>query len=225
MSYYVRLMGKEDVTQVTEIDREAFPTDWPPPNYQHELRNRLAHYIVACNEEKTVDNPEVKASSEKGLTGLASRSRRLLSRHRFFNNKLPLSPEYYITGFTGFWVMTDEAHITNIAVRETYRRQGIGELLLISTIDLATELKARIITLEVRASNTAAQSLYLKYSFTHVGVRRGYYIDRGRSLDNREDGLLMSIQDITLATFQAHFQQLKQTHSRKWGIAFYQIVQ
>ncbi len=53
--YYVRLKCKDDIDQVTEIDREAFPTQWPAPNYQHELRNQLAHYIVACDEEKTVD--------------------------------------------------------------------------------------------------------------------------------------------------------------------------
>ena len=40
--YYVRPMHKEDVTQVTEIDREAFPTQWPPPNYAHELQSRMS---------------------------------------------------------------------------------------------------------------------------------------------------------------------------------------
>ena len=117
-----------------------------------------------------------------------------------------------------FWVMADEAHITSIAVREAYRRQGLGELLVIPVIDLARELKARIVTLEVRASNTGAQNLYAKYGFTQVGVRRGYYID------DREDALVMSTQDITLATFQAHLEQLKQAYSRKWGIALNQIA-
>jgi len=211
-------MHQEDVVQVTEIDREAFPTQLPAPNYQHELRNRLAHYIVACDEERTVAQPETQASSDKGLTGPASRLRRLFGRNRFFSNELPLSSRHYITGFTGFWVMADEAHITSIAVREVCRRQGIGELLLISLIGLATELKARFITLEVRASNTAAQSLYAKYGFTQVGVRHGYYID------DREDAVLMSTQDITLAAFQTHLQQLKRVHARKLGIALFQIV-
>ncbi len=217
LPYYVRLMRKEDIAQVTEIDREAFPTDWPPANYQHELQNRLAHYIVACDEGKTVEEPEVKALPEKGFLGLASRVKQLLN-NRFFSNELPPSGEEYIIGFTGFWIMADEAHITNIAVRELYRRQGIGELLLISTIDLATELNARIITLEVRASNTAAQNLYHKYGFTQTGLRRGYY------RDNKEDAVLMSAENITSASFQAHLNRLKQAHSRKWGIALYQIA-
>ena len=217
MPYSVRLMRKEDIAQVKEIDYEAFPTEWPPANYRHELQNRLAHYIVACDEERTVEKPEVKTSPEKGFLGLASRVRQLFNC-RFSTNELPPSAEEYILGFTGFWIMADEAHITNIAVRERYRRQGIGEMLLISTIDLATELNAGIITLEVRASNTAAQNLYHKYGFTQAGLRRGYYID------NREDAVLMTAENITSASFQAHLQRLKQAHSRKWGIALCQVV-
>ncbi|MFC1957614.1 ribosomal-protein-alanine N-acetyltransferase, partial [Chloroflexota bacterium] len=80
--------------------------------------------------------------------------------------------------------------------------------------DLATKLKANIVTLEVRASNTAAQSLYTKYGFTQAGVRRGYYID------NREDGLIMSTQNITSTAFQAQFQQLKKINLQKCGAPF-----
>ena len=224
MPYYVRPMHQEDVTQVTEIDREAFPTQWPAPNYQHELRNRLAHYIVACDEEKIVDKPEMKASSGKGPARLVPRLKRLFGRNRPLSNELPLPIRHYVTGFAGFWVMADEAHITSIAVREEYRRLGVGELLLISVIDLAGELKARIVTLEVRASNTVAQSLYTKYGFTQVGMRRDYYIDRGYPIDNREDGILMSIQDINSAEFQAHLEQLKQALSRRWGTPLFDVV-
>ncbi len=216
MACYVRPMRREDISQVTEIDRESFPTLWPPANYQRELQNRLAHYIVACDEDKIVEEPQ--APPEKGLCGLVSRVRRLFNRDRFFGNELPPIARQYIFGFAGFWIMADEAHITNIAMREKHRLQGIGELLLISTIDLAIELNARIITLEVRASNTAAQGLYGKYGFTQVGVRRGYYTD------NREDGILMSTENITSASFQAHLNQLKQAHSGKWGIVLQQIA-
>ena len=217
MPCYVRFMRKEDIAQVTEIDREAFPTQWPPANYQHELQNRLAHYIVACDEEKTVEQPEVKTPPENSFPRLASRVRQLFN-HRFFNNALPSSGKEYLTGFTGVWIMADEAHITNIAVRELHRCQGIGELLLISTIDLATEQNAHIITLEVRASNSTAQNLYHKYGFAQTGLRRGYYID------NKEDAVLMTTENITSASLQAHLQQLKQAYSRKWGIALYQIA-
>jgi ribosomal-protein-alanine N-acetyltransferase len=211
-------MRKEDIVQVTEIDREAFPTLWSPVNYQHELRNRLAHYIVAYDEEETVGEPEVKAATEKHRSGLLSKVRQLFNHNRFFTPEVPPSGKQYIVGFAGFWIMAGEAHITNIAVRERYHRHGIGELLLISIIDLATELNARFVTLEVRSSNIAAQNLYYKYGFTQVGLRRGYYTD------NKENAVLMSVEDIASASFQANLQRLKQSHSRKWGIDFYQIA-
>ncbi|GAG93995.1 unnamed protein product, partial [marine sediment metagenome] len=62
-------MRREDIAQVTEIDREAFPTLWPPVNYERELENRLAHYIVACDEEERVEESEVEASLEKDPPG------------------------------------------------------------------------------------------------------------------------------------------------------------
>lgn len=218
MPYYVRRMRREDIAQATKIDREAFPSMWPPANYQHELNNRLAHYIVACEEGKTVEEPEVKAIPEAGFSGLVFRVRRLFNHDRFFGNEVPASGKEYVVGFAGFWFMANEAHLTSIAVREKYRRQGIGELLLISVIDLATELNAHIITLEVRASNTAALSLYYRYGFTQVGLRHGYYTD------SREDAVLMTAGNITSASFQARLQQLKQAHSRKWRVALYQIA-
>jgi hypothetical protein len=56
--YSVRPMRKEDIRQVTQIDREAFPTQWPPPNYQHELKNQLARYLVTCDDTKIFEEPD-----------------------------------------------------------------------------------------------------------------------------------------------------------------------
>jgi ribosomal-protein-alanine N-acetyltransferase len=211
LPYYVRRMRAEDTTQVNEIDREAFPTQWPPPNYRRELQNRLSHYIVACDEDIPVELTKVKDSPGKNNNRLVSIWRHLFSRQHYSGNSLSPSVGHYIIGFSGFWIMADEAHISSIAVREAYRQKGIGELLLISIISLATELKAHIITLEVRASNTTAQSLYSKYGFTQTGVRRGYY------LDNREDGIIMTTEDITSDAFRARLQELKQANSKKWA--------
>jgi ribosomal-protein-alanine N-acetyltransferase len=209
LTYSVRPMYKEDLAQVNEIDREAFPTQWPPPNYRHELQNQLARYIVVCDDAKTVVEPELKP--ENGLSWLASRVKRWFSRNRSPVDDSSPSARQYIIGFAGIWVMADEAHLTNIAVRQKYQRLGIGELLLISTLDLAKGTKASIMTLEVRASNITAQNLYRKYGFTQVGIRRGYY------LDNREDGILMSTERITSEAFQARLQQLREALARKWG--------
>lgn len=211
----VRLMRKEDVVQVTEIDREAFPNELPSPNYYRELKNLLAHYVVAFDKEKMIEEPKAKAIPSKGLAGLAFRLKRFLSGN--FGDAHPASGKQYILGFAGLWIMAEEAHITNIAMRESYRRQGIGELLLISLIELAKEFNARLVTLEVRASNTVAQNLYAKYGFVQVGIRQGYYIDNG------EDGIIMTLDNVTSTAVQESLRQLKEAHSQKWGIAAYQI--
>ena len=109
--------------------------------------------------------------------------------------------------------MAGEAHLTSIAVREQYRCRGIGELLLICVIEKAIALRASMVTLEVRASNVAAQRLYVKYGFTQVGVRHNYYSD------NREDGVVMSTTDIASSLFQSSLRQLKQAYFEKWGIS------
>jgi len=216
LSYTVRLMCQEDVAQVTEIDQEAFPTQLPAPNYERELRNQLAHYLVAYDTEQTADNAEMQSPPAKNPMGLTSRWKQWFNRNRSSTNADPPAGQF-IVGFVGYWIIADEAHIMAIAVREAYRQRGIGELLLISAIDLATELQAHTVTLEVRVSNTSAQSLYTKYRFIEKGIRRGYYTD------NQEDGIVMTTPDITLPECQTHFQQLKQTHSSKWGITLYQI--
>lgn len=199
-------MGQGDIPQVNEIDREVFPAMWPPPNYRRELENRLAHYIVAGDD--TPKKGGRKSAPPKGFPGLLSWLGRL------FNREVPSTREY-IFGFAGFWIMAGEVHITNIAVRQKHRRQGIGELLLISLINLATKLDAHLITLEVRASNTTAQALYSKYGFAKAGVRRGYYTD------NREDGVLMTLEAITSAPVRADLQRLKKAHLKRRGIAAY----
>jgi [ribosomal protein S18]-alanine N-acetyltransferase len=91
-----------------------------------------------------------------------------------------------IVGFGGMWLMVDEAHITTFAIHPTWRRQRIGERLLLSFLDLAIGRGAREATLEVRLSNLPARRLYEKYGFRPVGLRPRYYSD-----DN-EDALIMT---------------------------------
>lgn len=90
-----------------------------------------------------------------------------------------------IVAYAGLWLMVDEAHITTFAVLPEVRRRRIGERLLQRLFEIAQEMKAEWLTLEVRASNLAAQRLYEKYGFRRAGVRRRYYSD------NNEDALIM----------------------------------
>ncbi len=168
MRYSTRKMQPRDIPQVTEIEMEAFPCMEPVTNFERELKNGVAHYIVADEE-----------------------------------------PD--ITGFTGFWLLATEAHIVNIAVRQTHRRQGIGEKLLIKLIEATLAKGAEVITLEVRISDDKAKSLYIKYGFKEEGVRRGYY------LNNREDAVIMTLRGLASPEFNSRLKELKEAHSARWG--------
>lgn len=91
-----------------------------------------------------------------------------------------------VVGFGGVWLMVDEAHVTTIGVHPDWRRQGVGRRLLVALIDLAGELRATRVTLEVRAGNLGAQALYAELGFRVAGRRTNYYTDDG------EDALVMT---------------------------------
>ena len=75
-------------------------------------------------------------------------------------------------GFIGIWCRGDGSHITAVGVREQDRRHGVGELLLLASIELSLPQRSRIMTLELRVSNQGAQALYEKYGFNPAGVRK-----------------------------------------------------
>ena len=200
-------MVKEDIDQVNEIDREAFPSQWPPANYRQELENKTAHYIVVWDNTRTVNIPV--AAPPKKKFSIVSSLMPWAKRKPPENTPLPPVTRQYIVGFSGIWMIADEAHLTNIAVRRQYQGKRLGELLILATIDLAAELKASFMTLEVRASNLIAQSLYHKYGFTQMGIRHGYY------LDNREDAVIMSTDSISAESFQTHIRELREALKKK----------
>lgn len=83
--------------------------------------------------------------------------------------------ECRVAGFCAFWLVFDEIHINNIALRPGFRAQGMGSALLERVLSEGRGLGARRATLEVRASNTAARRLYERFGFYVAGVRRDYY--------------------------------------------------
>jgi ribosomal-protein-alanine N-acetyltransferase len=80
-----------------------------------------------------------------------------------------------VAGFCAFWLVFDEVHINNVAMRPAFRAQGIGTALLNHALAEARRLGARRATLEVRASNERARRLYERLGFYVAGVRRHYY--------------------------------------------------
>jgi len=106
-------------------------------------------------------------------------------------------------GYAGLWLMVDEAHITTFAVLPEHRRRRIGERMLQRLFEIAEDMGAEWLTLEVRVSNLAAQRLYEKYDFRRTGVRRRYYSD------NNEDALIMSTERIRDRAMRDHLAKLK----------------
>ncbi len=195
MRYLVERMELEDIPQVLEIDRESYTTPWPASAYRREIiHNRNAHYYVirelAPGDEEQIPEPDDDQRSRRPLGFLPWPRREEVPR--------PGS----IVGYAGMWLVLDEAHITTIAVSESHRGRGLGELLLASSITAAAEMGTDRVTLEVRVSNAVAQSLYRKYGFGEEGVRPRYYSD------NNEDAYIMTADDIRSPHYEERFNRL-----------------
>lgn|SRR5690625_565906 len=90
-----------------------------------------------------------------------------------------------VIGYSGLWIVEDDAQITNIALLPKYRGYKIGEKLFGFSIQFAMQQGASRLSLEVRESNIVAQHLYRKFGLVPGGIRKGYYPD------NKEDALVM----------------------------------
>ena len=90
-----------------------------------------------------------------------------------------------IIGCGCFWAILEVAHITLLMVHPDFQGQGLGQFLLYSLLKTAVSRQLERATLEVKASNQAAQSLYAKFGFKQAGRRKGYYQDSG------EDALIL----------------------------------
>ncbi len=191
-------MSADDIAQVADIERESFPAMWPQTAYRRELTNQIARYVVIT--ELRDDAPQ----RERQHAGLFGALRRIVGSDG------PAMAEHLL-GFIGIWLMVGEAHIVTVAVREDYRRMGIGERLLIAAIEQATAYDQELVTLEVRASNDTAQRMYEKYGFLRAGVRKRYYTD------NNEDAVIMTTPEIASPAFRALFNQLRDEHRAQYG--------
>ena len=80
-----------------------------------------------------------------------------------------------VVAYCAGWIVFDELHINNLAVRAAFRRRGIGSALLRHVLVEGVRLGARSAPLEVRRSNEIARQMYERLGFTASGVRRAYY--------------------------------------------------
>jgi ribosomal-protein-alanine N-acetyltransferase len=164
----LRSMRLTDISQVWQIEKQAFPTPWQPKTYAYEItESDHSHMVVLVNEGANPEDDSLTARLRRAI-GLRSSTDRLLA-------------------YGGLWHLYDEAHISTIASHPDYRGQHYGEAALMAMLARAITLRASYVALEVRVTNLGAQALYRKHGFEVLGVKPRYY------LDNLEDAFDMRL--------------------------------
>lgn len=109
-----------------------------------------------------------------------------------------------IVGFAGLLFSLTDGHVTTIAVDPDRQGAQIGTRLLLVLLREAIARGATAITLEVRASNQAAQALYRRFGFVPVGTRKGYY----RHPD--EDALVLWAHEVDTSDFRERLDEIEE---------------
>jgi ribosomal-protein-alanine N-acetyltransferase len=107
---------------------------------------------------------------------------------KIFLTKSSSLEKQQVLGFICIWFVADEMHILNLACLPALRRQGIAAALLEHGLFFSFMMNMKKVFLEVRKSNYAAMSLYKKYCFRPIGIRKGYYTD------TQEDAIVMALE-------------------------------
>jgi ribosomal-protein-alanine N-acetyltransferase len=108
-----------------------------------------------------------------------------------------------VLGYAGLMLAGDDAHVTTIAVDPAWHRHKIGTRLLAHLVREAIKRGAHHLTLEVRVSNDAAQTLYRRFGFKPAGIRKNYYVE------TNEDALVMWAEDIASPEYLARLTRLE----------------
>jgi ribosomal-protein-alanine N-acetyltransferase len=106
-----------------------------------------------------------------------------------------------LVGYAGLMFVVGDAHVTNIACAARHHRTGVATRLLAELAWVAIDRECQALTLEVRSSNTGAQSLYRNFGFAPVGVRQKYY-------ENVEDAIVMWCHDIVEPPYRQRLVEL-----------------
>ncbi len=216
--YRLDRMTQDDVPDVSRVERRCFPNPWPASAYRRELQNpaQNMYFVLRLRTGRAVA-PRPHAHLERSNGSGGGVPARPLPRRSLLPLGLGRRQESHVSepailiGFAGMWMAFDEAHITTIGIDPRFRGHGLGELLLLSLVDEATARGANWLTLEVRVSNVAAQTLYRKYGFTVHGSRKRYYSD------NNEDALIMWSRSLSDVEFRKQIDSRRAALERRLG--------
>ena len=118
---------------------------------------------------------------------------------RLFEDELDRPGRHYVVarvgstviGYAGLLMIADDGHVATVAVDTPWQARGVATRLLVELVAGALEMGANQLTLEVRVSNTVAQSVYRRFGFAPAGARKAYYSDNG------EDALVMWAHEVS----------------------------
>ena len=199
--YCVRKASTDDLTELSIIEREAFTETWPPTPFRRDLASNNVEILVVSIDANPSLIPEKSEDNEISYENVGYMHRFLKQLNNLWSDAASHDTKN-IVGYIATRYMYDEAHITSIAVRKSFRGLGMGELLLMSAVSNAMTKSYKTTTLEVRVSNRTAQSLYKKYGFNEVGIRKRYYSD------NNEDAYIMTTDVLYSDLYTEHFRKL-----------------
>lgn len=140
-------------------------------------------FIDHMSEHDLLEVVEIEEGSGLSRWGWSAYYAELQSANRILMfvariaSPLEQDPSYNLAGYIVARLGAQEIHINNVAVREEYRRKGIGGALLNRVLAQGQQLGAQTALLEVRCGNTAAQALYQTCGFYLIGRRPKYYSD------------------------------------------------
>ena len=165
MSLHLRYMQLADIRQVAAIDVICFEPPWSYESYSFEINESQVSHMVVLDQQSDEALP-VPARRQSFGSRL---------RDKLRGNAPAAYSTGEILGYGGLWKIDGEAHISTIAIHPANRGLGYGEVLLAGMFGKALQLDAEYIVLEVRVSNSVAQSLYQKYGFNRIARKKNYY--------------------------------------------------
>lgn len=107
-----------------------------------------------------------------------------------------------LAGYIGFLIVDEEAHMTTIATAPAFQRRGVAIMMIVDAVRTLRSNGVKHISLEVAANNNPAQTLYRRFGFAPVGVRKNYYPVTG------QDALVMWVHDIDTDQYAGRLDEL-----------------
>ena len=149
----VRDMSSYDLKQVLAIELNAQASPWGRLSFEESLTKSHRCRVV----EMLRNTPSASADSASATSNTES-----------VNDGL-------IVAYHVVCQVVDELHILNVVAAPQFQGLGLGHMLMTDIVEYAQQASLSKIFLEVRAANEVAQSLYAKWQFSQIALRKQYY--------------------------------------------------